>query len=249
MKGLLDLFGVLLDLIKVQSKTQDNKNPETPQSEGVDDAYQWFIDTLKDTRNKRVVESRDNKLKPGKIYVFRYDPKYKNFLDYYDMHPIVIALGQIMTENGNGNLEVGINISWYPPKARKYIVGKIREMYKPMYEAAIKRSPFDGQEQAFVPIDLYALKVALDKAGLSYAIRTYTPDRIKSPKAVVCYEDWEIVSRMDKPRIFPQLQGKFSLFDVYKGFEFYVRDQITNAAKNAQKREKAKKLNRYKFIK
>ena len=67
MKGLLDLFGMLLDLIKVQANT----NPETPQSEGVDDAYQWFIDTLKDTRNKRVVETNDNKLKPGKIYVFK----------------------------------------------------------------------------------------------------------------------------------------------------------------------------------
>jgi hypothetical protein len=121
-------------------------------------------------------------------------------------------------------------------------------MYKPLYEAAIKRSPYNGQEQAFVPIDLYALKVALDKAGLSWAIRTYIPDRIKT-KAVVCYEDWEIVSRMDKPKIIPQFQGKISLFDVYKGFELYVRDQTTNAAKNAQKREKAKKLNRYKFIK
>jgi len=243
MKGLLDLFGMLLDLIKVQGNT----NPETPQSEGVDDAYQWFIDTLKDTRNKRVVETNDNKLKPGKIYVFRYDPKYKTTLDYYDMHPIVIALGQVMTENGK--LEVGINISWYPPKARKYIIGKIREMYKPLYEAAMKKSPFDGQEQSFVPIDLYELKVALDRVGLSWAIRTYIPDRIKSPKAIVCYEDWEIVSRMDKPKIIPQLEGKVSLFDVYKGFEFYVRDQLSNSAVNAQKRERAKKLNRYKFIK
>jgi hypothetical protein len=243
MKGLLDLFGMLLDLIKVQGNT----NPETPQSEGVDDAYQWFIDTLKDTRNKRVTETNDNKLKPGKLYVFGYNPKYKSTLDYYDMHPIVIALGQIMTENGK--LEVGINISWYPPKARKYIIGKIREMYKPMYEAAMKKSPFDGQEQAFVPIDLYNLKVALDRMGLSWAIRTYIPDRIISPKAVVCYEDWEIVSRMDKPKIFPQLEGKVSLFDVYKGFEFYVRDQLSNSAVNAKKREMAKKLNRYKFIK
>jgi len=243
MKGLLDLFGMLLDLIKVQGNT----NPETPQSEGVDDAYQWFIDTLKDTRNKRVVETGDNKLKPGKIYVFKYDPKYKTVLDYYDMHPIVIALGQVMTENGK--LEVGINISWYPPKARKYIVGKIREMYKPLYEAASKKNPFDGQEQAFVPIDLYALKVALDRAGLSYAVRTYIPDRIKSPKAIVCYEDWEIVTRMDKPKIFPQLEGKVSLFDVYKGFELYLKSQMSNGAANAKKREMAKKLNRYKFIK
>ena len=242
MKGLIDVFEMLIGLIRVQA----NENPETPQSEGIDDAYQWFLDTLKDARNKRVSETNDNALKPGKIYVFQYDPKFKNVLDYYDMNPVVIALGQMMTENGK--LEVGLNISWYPPNARKYIIGKIREMYKPMYEAAIKRSPYNGQEQAFVPIDLYALKVALDKAGLSWAIRTYIPDLIKA-KAVVCYEDWEIVSRMDKPKIIPQFQGKVSLFDVYKGFELYVRDQTTNAAKNAQKREKAKKLNRYKFIK
>lgn len=243
MKGLIDVFEMLIGLIRLQA----NDNPEVPESEGVDDAYQWFIDTLKDTRNKRVTETNDNKLKPGKIYVFRYDPKYKTVLDYYDMNPVVIALGQMMTEGGK--LEVGINISWYPPKARKYIVEKIREMYKSQYETAMKKSPSNAQEQASVPIDLYSLKVALDKVGLSWAIRTYIPDRIKSPKAVVCYEDWEIVSRMDKPKIIPQFQGKVSLFDVYKGFEFYVRDQISNAAVNARKRETAKKLNRYKFIK
>jgi hypothetical protein len=242
MKGLIDVFEMLIGLIRVQA----NANPQTPESEGVDDAYQWFIDTLKDARNKRVSETNDNVLKPGKIYVFRYEPKFKNVLDYYDMNPVIIALGQMMTENGK--LEVGLNISWYPPKARKYIVGQIREMYKSLYESAIKRSAYNGQEQPSVPIDLYALKVALDKVGLSWAIRTYIPDRIKA-KAVVCYEDWEIVSRMDKPKIIPQFEGKVSLFDVYRGFEFYVRDQITNAAVNARKRETAKKLNRYKFIK
>jgi hypothetical protein len=243
MKGLIDLFKVLLDLIKIQSNT----NPETPSSEGVDDAYKWFLETLEDRDNKRVVITNDKILKPGKIYVFKYDPKYKTVLDYYDMNPIVIALGQTM--GAQGKLEVGINISWYPPNARKYIISKIREFYKPMIESNIKKSPYDAEGQGFIPIDLYNLKTALDQVGLSFAIRTYIPELIKEPKAVVCYEDWEIISRMDKPKVIPQFEGKISLFDVYKAYENHVRNYRQNAGKYKQKRDTAKKLNRYKFIK
>jgi hypothetical protein len=121
-------------------------------------------------------------------------------------------------------------------------------MYKPQYESAMKSAPYNGQEQGFVPLDLYAIKVALDRAGLSWSIRTYIPDRIRS-KAVVCHEDWEIVSRMDNPKIIPQFEGKVSLFDVYKGFEIYVKKQNQNAAAISKRREIAKKLNKYKFIK
>jgi hypothetical protein len=74
------------------------------------------------------------------------------------------------------------------------------------------------------------------------------PDSIRS-KAVVCHEDWEIVSRMDNPKIIPQFEGKVSLFDVYKGFEIYVKKQNQNAAAISKRREIAKKLNKYKFIK
>ena len=236
----------LQDLLKLIGISNSNI-PPTKRDEDVKDAYKWLVDKMKDNKQTEVQENNDPYLQPGKIYVFKYDPMYKERYDYYDKYPIVFALGKVKGVEGFNN--VGINISWYPPKARKYIIGKIREMYKPLYEAAMKTSPFDGQEQSFVPIDLYELKVALDRVGLSWAIRTYIPDRIKSPKAIVCYEDWEIVSRMDKPKIIPQLEGKVSLFDVYKGFEFYVRDQLSNSAVNAQKRERAKKLNRYKFIK
>lgn len=241
MKILIDAIQMLVDLIRLQA----NDNPEVPTSEGVADAYQWYLDTLKDDKNTRVTQYNESKFRPGKIYIFKYQPKYKDVLEYYDQNPVLLSLGRTVV--GGSELEIGLNISWYPPKARKYIIEKIQKMYKSQMDNAKKKSPYNAKEQASIPMDLYALKMALDKVGLSFAIRTYIPDNIKNPKSVVCYEDWEIVSRMDKPKIIPELKGIVSLFDIYKRFELYIRYQGQNQAAIKRRTDEAKKQQKYRF--
>ena len=213
----------------------------------VEDAYKWLLEKMEDKRQTEVESHKDPFLEPGKIYVFKYDPMYKEKYAYYDKHPIVLMLGKMPAAQGAMN--VGINISWYPPKARKYIVNTIRKLYAPMYEAAITKAPKKAKKQKPVVMDLLALKTALDQFGFSFAIRSYLPSQIKSPAVCISYENWDKAIRLDQPKIFPEVQGGLPLQQIYKDFEMYVKHCHQNKGPMIKKMDEAKKQNRYKFIK
>jgi hypothetical protein len=93
------------------------------------------------------------------------------------------------------------------------------------------------------------MKLALDTLGLSWAIRNYLPDRISQPKICICYEDWDKAIRLDQPKIYPDIRGKTSLFQVYDGFKKYVLDRNNRKGEYRKRTEEAKKQNKYQFIK
>lgn len=244
MRFVIDFLTELLKLIRTQSTDQQPDERE----EEVKDAYEWFIKKLKDTKQKELVQHNSPFFDTGKIYVFKYEPL-KDRYAYYDKHPIALMLGKMPGKEGMMN--VCINLSWYPPKAREYIVNEIRKMYKPMIETEIKKSPKDALKQKPIDqIDLYAMKERLDAVGFSWAIRCYLPSRIKSPKVVVAYEHWDKVTKMDQPRIFPELEGKMSLMQIYREFEqVYLKRMDNNKGEIKKRRDEAKKQMKYKFIK
>ena len=182
--------------------------------------------------------------------VFKYNAKYKSILDYWDKHPIVLCLGTVNTKSGK--LMIGLNISWYPPTARKYIIDKIRLMYKPGYSSAIKSKSFKAIDQTPVYLDLYQLKTSLDQFGLSFALRQYIPANIISPKVCICYEDWDKAVQLDQPRIFPELEVNApgtSLNSIYQDYKDYVKYQRNNKGEIKMNRDIAKSKNQYKFLK
>lgn len=244
MNFVIDFLKQLLELVRisVSGKPIDARTTETV------DAYKWFIDKLSDKNQKEVQYHSDPYFHPGKIYIFKYDPKFKDKYDYYDRHPIVLALGKMPAAEG-GYINVGINISWYPPAARNYIINKIRDFYKSRYDAEIQRYPGDSVKQRPILMDLYALKVALDQYGLSFAIRSYLPSRVKNPKVCISYENWDKAIKLDQPRIFPELKGSVSLAQIYKDYRDYVKYCQANRSELRKKLDESRKLNRYKFIK
>jgi hypothetical protein len=246
MKDLIELFQRIIELLRVQTTSEPEE--EIQESEDVKDAYEWFLEQIKNDKNTRVQVNRDPWFKPGKIYIFKYDAKYKNVLDYWDRHPIVFALGKMQLENGS-LVNLGLNISWYPPTFRKQIIDRIRKMYEPKYSKAIKNKGRLANDQDPVYIDLYALKIALDQMGLSFAIRAYLPERIKNPKICVCYEDWDKAIRLDQPSVFPELKGKTSLLKVYEAFKKHVLNYNSRRGEYLKRTNEAKKLNKYRFIK
>lgn len=215
--------------------------------EEVKNAYEWLQEKIKDEKQKEVQPHNDPYLHPGKIYVFKYEPKYADRYAYYDKYPVVFALGKVKGLEGMNN--VGINISWYPPKARKFIIETIQKMYKSQYDAAKSKNPKKAVDQKPIEIDLYAMKTALDQFGFSFAIRQYIPGKMKSPKVCICYEHFDKAIRMDQPRVIPEINGKLTLMQVYKEFEDYVRMCQKNKGEMKKKMDEAKKLNKYKFIK
>jgi hypothetical protein len=240
------VFDFLHELINLMSAKF--QGTDLPVSEDSKDAYKWLLEQMKIPKNKRVATFKGPMMHNGKIYIFKYNAKYKDRLSYWDKNPIVLFLGY--TEGAEGRLAVGLNISWYPPAARKYIVEKIQSMYKSQYADAIKKDPSDAISQRPVIVDLYNLKTALDPIGLSFALRTYIPGNMMQPMVCIDYEDWDKAIRLDTPKIYPQLETKGpQLADIYKSFENYIKSYRENQAKNKATLDKNKKLQKYTFIK
>ena len=245
MNPLYEFIVYALSLLNLAAKSLDTG--ENKEKELVKDAYKWFLKTSVDKTNTEVQVSNEPWLLPGKIYIFKYEPL-PDVYEYWDKHPIVLNLGKLKYQNGK-TYNVGLNISWYPPKARKYIVEEIRKMYKKDIDKGIKSKPGKAIDQKSYQIDLYTLKLKLDKAGLSFAIRNYSPERIKSPKYCISYENWDKAIKLDQPRIFPELKGNKTLFDIYEDFKRYVLYCQNNRAELLKKMDESKKQNRYRFIK
>lgn len=240
------VFDFLQELINLMSTKFGGS--DVPENEDSKDAYKWLLEQMKIPKNKRVAEFTGPVMHNGKIYIFKYLAKHKDKLAYWDRHPIVLFLGY--TQGAEGKLAVGLNISWYPPEARKFIVDKIRQAHKPQYTEAMKKNPNDANGQRPVLIDLYNLKTALDPIGLSFALRTYIPGNMINPQVCINYEDWDKAIRLDTPRVFPELQTKGDqIDDIYKMFRDYVTNLKGKQANWKATMDKNKKLQRYNFIK
>jgi len=240
MKLTLNFLQQILKILNLQIKGSPDESTKE-----VKDAYKWLLEKIEE-KGKEVQENKDLSLQPGKLYFFEYQAKYPDKYAYWDRSPVVIGLGKLPTKNGY--VSMGINISWYPPKAREYIVNKIRELYKARYETEIKKKGLKANDQGSVNLDLYALKLALDPVGLSFAIRSYLPEGIKS-KYCIAYEHWDKAIRLDNPGKIPQLESKIPLSDIYKEYENYIRYYNTNKGEILLRMENSKKQNKYKFIK
>lgn len=245
MRSLYDFIVYALSLMTVAGKNPQTE--EDKENENVKDAYKWFLKKSVDKSNTEVQESKEAWLTPGKIYVFKYEPLPGKY-EYWDRHPIVLNLGKMKYSNGQ-TYNVGINISWYPPKAREYIVKEIRKMYIRDIEKGIKSKPGKAIDQNGYQADLYTLKTKLDKVGFSFALRNYSPERMKSPKYCISYEHWDKAIKLDQPRIFPEIKGNWTLFDIYTDFKRYVLYCQSNRAELLKKMDEKKKQNGYRFIK
>jgi hypothetical protein len=249
MKGLLEFFQTLLKLLSTElgGKEDEEAKDEISDNASAKDIYAWLLKKMKDPKAKDVLTVTSAVFDPGKIYIFKYDPLYKDSYSFWDEHPIIVSLGRMPAKQGFMN--VGVNLSWYPPAARVYMLDSIMKIYKGHIEEQKKKFKGDAKRQKGVPIDLLALKSALDQAGFSFAIRNYLPSQIKSPSYCISFEHWKKMSKLDIPATFPQLKGNVGIFKIYKDFEDYVKYCRQNRTKMMKKMEENKKLMKYKFIK
>jgi hypothetical protein len=247
--SIVEFFSYILKLIKAtsQEEEENEKGDDIPEDASPKQVYEWFLKKLKDDKAKDVAKNKEPFFQPGKVYIFKYQPFHKDKYSFWDEHPVVVALGKMPAASGYMN--VGINLSWYPPPARKYIMKEIKKMYKKQMEEAIRKKPGDAVEQKNIPIDLYALKSKMDQFGFSWGIRNYLPSQIMSPSVVMSYEHWDKCSKFDVPSIFPELKGDGKLFDIYKNFEEYVKWCRSNQTTLLKRREAAQKAQKFKFEK
>lgn len=243
---LLFYFQAIFLAIASQSSKGDGESTLSDKS-STKDVYAWLLDKMKDNKSLDVATHKSKSFDPGKIYIFKYDPLHKDSYSYWDEHPIILTLGKMPAKIGF--MYVGINLSWYPPNARKYIVSAIMKEHKKFIEDQIKKYPGDAKKQKGIYIDLAAMKSALDQSGFSFAIRNYLPSQVKTPAYCISYEHWDKMTKLDVPREFPQLKGIIGIFQIYKNFEIHVKKYNMNKVANKKKIEENRKLMKYKFIK
>ena len=88
---------------------------------------QWYIDELKDLQINRQKLFRDteaikkNRFLPGKMYMYFYDPKYKDTLPYYDRFPLILGLET--TKNGF----FGLNLHYLDYMKRGLLLNRLME--------------------------------------------------------------------------------------------------------------------------
>ena len=215
----------LLDVIReVVSMVREEVELGAHQEEVKLRSYEWLERELADPKSTHVQVVPDNRFHPGKIHVFHYNPKYKDVLDYYDTHPVMLHLGTIM--RGKSRLELGVNLTWYPTAARRYLVERVREMYATKYEDAERGNPERALDQQKVFLNVYRLRYYLDHLGFSFAIRQYIPHRVTSERAVIEYESWERAVELDVPGVFPELKGHRNRSWIHQ--EFFRRLRVLN---------------------
>jgi hypothetical protein len=234
--GLIAILKELVQLARVAVSTQD------PEDDSHLSAYEWLIREMESGTSTRVQLVPNRKLEPGKIYIFKYNAKTKDTLEYWDMHPVMLFIGTIKV--GKHLLDMGVNITWWPPKFRKLLVSRIRALYRSQYEAAISKAPMSALEQRRVKLDIYALRYAFDHLGFTFAIRHYYRQRMSQEVYVVDYESWDRVSDLNVPKVFPMLKGELKLSEIYKRHLDFI--QKVNKDRNGHmKRIQERRQQRY----
>jgi len=78
-------------------------------------SQEWLTNKIKKADKSKLT----SKPLPGKMYLFRYDPKGKDTLPFYDVNPLIITL---WTE---GKHFMGLNLHYLPPRLRIVFLNKL----------------------------------------------------------------------------------------------------------------------------
>lgn len=93
-----------------------------------EESRKWFVERVRDLRNinrRELLKDSSLKIKSndrplvGRMYMYFYDPKYKETLPYYDRFPLILTVGP--AEGGF----YGLNLHYLPPTTRAILLDKL----------------------------------------------------------------------------------------------------------------------------
>lgn len=93
-----------------------------------DRSFRWYQDAVRKLANnidnysgaaRSDLGEFTNKLEPGNMYMYVYDPKFKDTLPYYDQFPLCLPFDDI-----SGGF-VGLNLHYLPPLLRAKLLGEL----------------------------------------------------------------------------------------------------------------------------
>jgi len=143
--------------------------------------YQQQIKNLQDLQNKttRAMRQGDPSIVPGGLYLFRYDPKHKDTLPYYDTMPLVLPFAWA----AGGFL--GINLHYLPYGMRFKLMGALLELVTDVT---------DPKSRARVSWQI--LNNASRYPGVAACVKHYLGTQIRSKFLNIPNDQWVAASMM-----------------------------------------------------
>ncbi len=142
----------------------------------------WFLErvTNMEKDGSKILRSyRDEvvtKIELGDMYLYRYLPKHRKTLPYYDLYPMIIAI-----DYRKGGF-VGVNLHYIPPKYRVILLNNLKNTVKTVA----------GR-------DIFKIKYPILAAAKKYAyampcIKHYKYSQLKSMVRRIPSEEWSLAS-------------------------------------------------------
>ena len=115
--------------------------------------------------------------KPGFLYAYMYDPKYKDTLPYYDTCPLILCLD--VYKDG----WLGINMHYMPPKIRQIMFEQLLD--------TLNKPSFD--EKTKFKINWAKLKHFAKHKFIAHGCKRYLTSHLVTPLSKIDPKYWEIV--------------------------------------------------------
>lgn len=145
----------------------------------------WFRRKVKsvtkgeNVSTKSLMSRRDNlsaRILIGRMYHFRYDPKLKNQLPYYDIFPLVIPI-----ETYNDGF-LGLNLHYLPPRLRARLMDKLF--------ATLNDRNLDERSRLRVSYQLLA--GAAKYRYFKPTVKRYLTTHVRSRYLLIPAEEWQV---------------------------------------------------------
>jgi hypothetical protein len=151
---------------------------------GEEKSYQWYRQQIaslgKLTNTNQIL--RDTKIAtrliPGEMYLFYYDPKYKDTLPYYDRLPLVLPFRKV--PDGF----YGINLHYLPYMMRFIILGLLSD-----YSTG-------KDEDTRIQLSWRLLNASSRLHPAKFAVKHYLNSHVKSRLYKIPYTDWVTASQL-----------------------------------------------------
>lgn len=176
------------------------------------EAEDWFTETNKKRANKEV-QSIGTRFEPGKIYVFEYKtPKTLETLEWWDKHPVVLALDRYDRN------DVGINLNLLPIEVKEEMLDMLYDRLAGQIKSnSTGAKAKNASTQRPLNFTYKGAIQYLKRYGYDFAIRQYIPN-LKTKQAVVSYENWAKIALCD----FVDLEG-ITLNEMKKRFKQHLK--------------------------
>lgn len=154
------------------------------------EAVDWYKQKILKIGSSSSLKDPDNVFKKGsypeigKMFIYYYDPKYKDILPFWDTYPLVIPIEPITSSKASGPGFLGINLHYLPPLQRAALLQALMDLRT--------NDKYDNTTKLNISYSLlkgYASRYA----GFDQCVKRYLLGHIRSSFYEINYNDWEKV--------------------------------------------------------